>query len=197
MIENPVYVKEIKGTSNPDMKTVVFEQAVPKPVTDINSLLNFANNGNPSFGSSTQRRVAFFNFSPEMISQLGFVVGQPVRADLYAKLVVHEFCEGDLIPVEIQSYYEGREVYEPRSWKVNEGTPQETIRRKEPKMTPKIGDAPQQALTKGGNAIYRETHIAMLDMVKGDITIQHDNRVTGSSNALKRSASLVGTPEIG
>lgn len=195
-MNNPVLVREIKRTSNPEMMNVVFEQELPRPVVDLNSLLNFANAGNSNFGSNMQKRVAFFNFSPQMIAQLGLVAGQHVNAELNAKLVVHEFCAGDLIPDMVQSYYEGAETYQPRSWKLNEGTPQEVTKTKEPKMTPRIPGKEQQTLTKGGKAIYRETHLALMDMVKDDILLQHDNRVTGTAQAA-RDAATVGATQIG
>lgn len=201
MLDNPVIVREIKKTINPEMKTVVFEQEVARPVKDLNSLLNFANSGNPNFGSTTQKRVAFFNFSPTMIDQLGLKVGSGVDATLQARLVVHEFCEGDMIPEEIRSYYPVAEGYAthytPREWKVNEGTTSEVTKRKEPKMTPKTGNQEQQPLTYGGKPIYRETHFAMLDMIKADVTLQHDNRVTGTSNAIRQASQrIVGMPEL-
>lgn len=190
-------VREIKKTSNPNMMNVVFEQEVPRPVTDLNSLLNFANAGNPDFGSNTQKRVGFFNFSPEMIKTLGFEAGKPVPAHLHATLVVHEFCQGDIIPEEIKSYYEGADTYFPRSWKENEGTPQEAVKTKMPKMTPKSEHRDQQVLTVGGKPIYRETHLAIMDMVRGDILIKHDNQVKGSTQALREASIRIGAPEIG
>lgn len=190
-----VIVREIKSTGNPEMMNVVFEQAVARPVTDVNSLLNFANNGNSSFGSNMQKRVAFFNFSPQAIESQGIVVGQALPAALQARLVVHEFCEGDIIPEEVKSYYGGADVYASRSWKVNEGTPQETVKTKEPKMTPKIPGKGQQVLTRGGKPIYRETHFAIMGMIKEDILIQHDNQVVGSAQAARIGTS-VGAPEM-
>ena len=187
MQSNPVFVREIKPTSNPDMKTVVFEQDAPRPVNDIGSLLAFANAGNPLFGPNTQKRIAFFNFSPAMIQELGLVVGQPVNPELKATLVVHEFCDGDIIPEEVKGYYGGADNFHPRSWKVNEGTPLERTEVKSPKMTPKMEGRAQQVLTFGGKPIYRETHLAMLDMVKADILIKHDNQVTGTSNAIRNA----------
>lgn len=193
---NRVIVREIKKTSNPDMMNVVFEQEVPRPVTDMNSLLNFANAGNPAFGANTQKRVAFFNFSPSMITELGFKVGEPVREDLNAALVVHEFCQADTIPEEVRSYYAGSEKYYPRTWKVNEGTPQERTEVKQPKQTPRIPGREQQVLRRGDEPIYRETHLALLDMVRGDILIKHDNQVTGTAQALRENASRVGSPSV-
>lgn len=194
-MSNQVIVREVKNTSNPDMKTVVFEQEVRRPVTDINSLLAFANTGNPQFGDNKQKRVAFFNFSPQQIRDLGLVVGQPVHNNLNATLVVHEFCEGDIIPEEIQSYYGGASHYYPRSWKVNEGTPQERTETKQPKMTPKVEGRTQQVLMQGDRPIYRETHLAMLDMVVGDLLLKHENQVIGSSRRVTLRG--VGSPEIG
>ncbi len=189
---NQVIVREIKKTSNPNMMNVVFEQEVQRPVVDINSLLNFANAGNPDFGANTQKRVGFFNFSPEMIKTLGFEVGQPVPTHLHATLVVHEFCQGDIIPEEIKSYYEGADTYYPRSW--NDGNVTKT---KTPKMTPRNDHKEQQILTVGGKPIYRETHLAVLDMVRGDILVRHDNQVKGTDQTLREVAKRIGTPELG
>lgn len=199
MSDNLVYVREIKKTSNPDMMNVVFEQAVAKPVTNINSLLNFANVGNPSFGNNTQKRLAFFNFSPQVIGELGFVVGQPVRGDLQCKLVVHEFCDGDIIPEEVKSYYDNQDIYKPRTWVANAGTPLEQLKTKEPKMTPKASNGSQQVLTYRGKPIYRETHFAIYEMIKADIILQHDNQIIGSTQAISSAAQRirVGIPELG
>ncbi len=90
--------------------------------------------------------------------------------------------------------------YHPRTWKVNEGQPNERVEFKKPKMTPRIEGMEQQTLTLNGKPIYRETLLAMLDMVKGDVLLKHDNQVTGSSNALRQAAQrqrTLGSPEIG
>jgi len=48
-----------------------------------------------------------------------------------------------------------------------------------------------------GQPIYRETHLAMGSMVKEDILIKHDNRVTGTSNAIRQASQrIVGSPEL-
>ena len=190
-----VIVREIKGTSNPEMMNVVFEQEVPRPVTDLNGLLNFANAGNSRFGNNSQKRVGFFNFSPEMVAKLGFVVGQPVDDQLNANLVVHEFCNGDIIPEEIQSYYDGAKIYHPRTWKVNEGQANERVETKQPKQTPKLEGRVQETLTYQGKPIYRETHLAMMDMVVGDLLVKHDNKITGSSNS--NALAAVGRAIVG
>lgn len=194
MQDNPVIVREIKSTSNPSMMNVVFEQDAVKPVTNMKSLLQYANSGNPNFGPNTQKRIAFFNFSPNMIEELQFVAGNPVRLDLMARLVVHEFCEGDIIPEEVRGYYEDNQYYKTKTWKQFEGTSNEISRKKDPKMTPK--SAGSTVLTYQGKPIYRETHFAMLGMIKDDILLQHDNKIVGSDQ-LSRQQQVVGAINIG
>lgn len=190
----PVIVREIKGTSNPEMMNVMFEQSVPKPVTDVSSLLNWANKGNTSFGSNMQKRVAFFNFSPQLIEELQLTIGSSLPEELNATLVAHEFCEGNLIPVELQGvYYNNEEKYYPRTWYVGAD-----LKTKDPKMTPKIEGKAQQVLTIGGKPIFRETHLCILDMVRGDILIKHDNIITGSTSAINTAGRrVIGQPQLG
>lgn len=196
-----VFVRDIKPTSDPEMKCVMFEQDVDKPVTDVASLLSFANAGSSKFGPNTQKRIGFFNFSPDVIAVLGLQVGEEVPAELEAKLVVHEFCEGDIIPEEVRSYYKTKDGtpthYTPPTWKVFEGTPNEAMKKKDPKMTPKIAGTVQQVLTKNGNPIYRETHFAIKEMIKDDITITHDNTIQGSNQQLRSSQTGVGSINVG
>lgn len=200
-----VLIREIKDTNNPEMKCVVFEQMVPKPVTDMKSMLSFTNAGSSKFGANEQKRIAFFNFSPDMIAILGLIPGQVVPDELGATLVVHEFCEGDIIPEEVRSYYaikdaDGNNVlpthYVPNSWMVGKGTPGETIKTKEPKMTPRTPHMGQQVLTRGGKPIYRETHLAIKEMVKEDIILTHDNAIIGSNQQM-RANSGIGAAHVG
>lgn len=182
----PVIVRGIKPTSNPEMMQVTFEQKSERPVLGTGNLLNFSmGSGSSKFGSPYQTRVAFFNFSPQRIEELGLKEGGEFPKEYVAKLVVHEFCEGDLIPEEVRSYYDNAEKFVPREWVENVGTPQQRNKKQSPKVIPANGNKPLQVLTKNNKPIYRITHLAVGEMVMADIFLQHDNQVVGTTLLLQ------------
>lgn len=166
-----VIVKAIRNTNDDKMKIVQFEQIIDKNISSISDLLSFANEGNPKFAKNKEKRVAFFNFSPDVIEKLGFEINKPVNQSLKPKLVVHEFCEGDIIPEEIQGYYKNNTHYVVPTWKTYVNG-QLVIKSKECKKSPSTCEN----LLHNGKPIYRETHFAIADMCKDDVILTHDTQ---------------------
>lgn len=180
-----VKVREIKDTRNPLIKQVVFEQIVQRPINNLGSLLNYSMAGNGAFGSNSQTRVAFWNFSPQQIEVLKLTPGAIVLPQLNPRLIVHEFCEGDMIPEEVRSFYKDATYFTPRVWEQDGAEVKQS-----PKMTPLVEGQEQQILCYNDSPIYRNTFFTMGDMVQEDLLIAHNNVILGTTNSIKVAAII-------
>lgn len=150
---SPVFVTEIKTTSDPEVVQLKLEQIVEEEVASQNALLAFTMKGHSAFVSNKKPRVAYQNFSPAQVEALGLKENSSLSSApgiTKARLIVTESLT-------------------PNSW-----FDKTTGEQKFQKAKTAGPDGP--ALTIEGNPIYRNTSLAINDMPMVDTLIAHDNQ---------------------
>ncbi len=175
--DGSVKVRSIKPTKSHGILQVEFEQEVMRPIYDASSMLNVLMQGHPSFGKPTQIRVAYHNMSSEAIAQFQLQEGGVFPEEWAPRLAVHEFCEGDIIPLSARSFYKGTEIFQPASWEV-ELAGIVTKVTQQPKRTPIVEGKEQDVLTRNGLPIYRNIYFTLEGMDQNDYLIRHDVTTT-------------------
>lgn len=196
MINNdgPVIVRAFKTTRDEDIVNVEFVQSVLRPTIDSGAVLNVLMAGHSSFGSPYQTRVAYQNMSRQQFEKFGLDVGKSFPATWNARLVVHEFCEGDEIPESIKSSFPTiykTSTYVPRTWDGANGPVIE-----KPKMTVKVEGKEQQVLTRDGQAIYRSVFFTLEGQDQTDHLVKHTQSVIGTTNSIKQEEVPFEQPQM-
>jgi len=189
----PVSIAEVKPTNDPEIFQLRLEQIPAREVNNANALLGFTMAGHSNF-SSSRPRTMYQNFSKTKITELGLATGGFLPTALNAKLVVHEFCEGDIIPEnlkEVSTDYKGKTTFVARVWadKNNGGLPV--------KQSPKLAGKNGEVLTFNGKPIYRNVYLTIDSMCQEDHLIQHNNVIVGSTQQGQMDNQQGATQQIG
>lgn len=170
----PVTVVEIKPTSDPETFNVELEQRVPRPIKSAGALLALTMEGHEKFGSAKVRRVAYQNFSGEVIKARGLQPGSDIGKafGVDAKIVI-------------------KETTTPRTW-IDKGSGETKF------QSPKKAGEDGEILTHQGAYIYRNYELAVTGMSFEDILLDHDQVITGSSSKEKtvETEQTVGNPQL-
>jgi hypothetical protein len=198
--DGPVYVRAFKQSRKDEtVLQVEFAQKVLRPITDSGAALNVFMSGHPSFGSPFQTRVAYQTMSVDAFKNFGLGQNAEFPTDWKPRLVVHEFCEGDVIPESVKNSFPTvykTDTYVPRHW-IENVQGQDVQATEKPKMTPPIPGQEQQTLCRDGQPIYRNVYFAVEGMDQNDYTVRHTNNVTGSTNDVRTSSTeTVGSAEM-
>lgn len=160
-----VRVDEIKATRNPDVFTLVLRQENKK--SESSGDLGFFMPG--IVGANMEKRVAFRNVDSTFIEMYDIFESEDDNICYFADAISK--VSGNDVDCKIVI----QETHNQRTWDGGE---------QQPKVNPKSGDV----LTKNGQPIYRNTHVAF-DMSEQDVYIAHD-KVTVKSKAAVASEDI-------
>lgn len=182
MKDRPVIVRSIMVNKREGTKQVAFVQERLRALDKVSNMLSIMMMGDQKFGNPFQNIVTFQIMSDQAIEAFGLVIGATFPESWLPKVVIHEFCEGDVIPVTIRSHYEDAIIYKPRVWEGGGIAP---------KMSAPVKGKRQTILTHGGKPIYRQTHLVIADMDHKDYFVKHDNKVS-----VEQAVESIGEPSM-
>lgn len=189
---SPVIVRKTNpAKTDRNILQVEFCQIIEEAITDQRTLLNLLMKGHKSFGPTERTRIAYQNMYVDAYKNFNLDIGVAFPTQFGAEIVIHEFCEGDEIPLGIRGFYENAVVFKPKSW-LSYVAGEVITCCQQPKKTPSTDNRESIILTRNGSPIYRNTFFTVNTMDQTDYLIKHDNLHTGgfTSNSNKQASTF-------